>query len=64
MNDKPQDDKTQDDKTPDWPPRRSAVGLPEGELGYGSTGQLWAVNNGQWIRVRLGKQTTSRTLES
>lgn len=36
---------------PDWPPARSAVGLPDGERAYGSTGQLFEVENGRWKRV-------------
>jgi hypothetical protein len=41
-----------ENEMPDWPPRASAIGLPDGERRYGSTGQLFEVNNGQWIRVR------------
>ncbi len=37
---------------PDWPPQVSAVGLLDGERRHGSTGQLFEVKNGQWIRVR------------
>lgn len=40
------------DEMPDWPPMRSATGLPDGEQGHGSTGQLFEVKNGQWVRVR------------
>jgi hypothetical protein len=35
---------------PDWPPQISAVGLPDGERRYGSTGQSFEVKNGQWVR--------------
>jgi len=37
---------------PDWPPQSSASKLPEGTLKYGSTGQLWEVRGGVWVRVR------------
>jgi hypothetical protein len=37
---------------PDWPPQRSAVDLPDGERGTGSTGQLFEVKNGRWERVK------------
>lgn len=36
--------------TPDWPPRASAIGLPDEHSSHGSTGQFWIVKNGQWIR--------------
>lgn len=36
---------------PDWPPRMSAVGLPDGHLCRGSTGQTFEVRNGQWTRL-------------
>ena len=36
---------------PDWPPRMSAIGLREGTLCRGSTGQTWEVRNGQWARL-------------
>ncbi len=39
-------------KFPDWPPTISAIGLAEGERRQGSTGQLWEVNNHQWVRAR------------
>jgi hypothetical protein len=38
---------------PDWPPRISAVGLPDGYLQRGSTGQTFEVKNGQWVRIFL-----------
>lgn len=40
------------DRQPDWPPRRSAVGLPDGERRHGSTGQLFEVKNGRWERLK------------
>jgi len=46
------DKKPQEHEAPDWPPRRSAVGLPDGERGYGSTGQSFIVKDGQWIRIQ------------
>ncbi len=49
---------------PDWPPRGSAVGLPDGEFKYGSTGQLFEVKNGQWIRARGGRPRTNRQKRS
>ena len=39
-----------EEQTPDWPPASSAVGLADGVRRYGSTGQLWEVKGGQWIR--------------
>ena len=36
---------------PDWPPRMSAAGLPDGYLQRGSTGQTFEVRNGQWCRL-------------
>lgn len=42
-------------EAPDWPPMRSAIGLPDGECAYGSTGQLFEVKNGRWERVRNQK---------
>lgn len=38
-------------ETPDWPPRGSAVGLPDGTKRHGSTGQLWETRNGRWVRI-------------
>ena len=38
---------------PDWPPRMSAIGLREGSLARGSTGQTWEARNGQWVRLFL-----------
>ncbi len=42
---------------PDWPPRRSAIGLPDGEQAHGSTGQLFRFKGGRWERVRTVKVT-------
>lgn len=39
------------DEQPDWQPRASAIGLPDGHQRHGSTGQLWEVRSGQWVRV-------------
>lgn len=33
---------------PDWPPRGSAIRLPDGHRQHGSTGQLWEVQGGRW----------------
>lgn len=41
-----------DDAFPDWPPQTSASTRAEGERAYGSTGQLFIVQNRQWVRVR------------
>lgn len=38
-------------RAPDWPPAGSAIGLPDGARGRGSTGQTWEVKNGQWVRL-------------
>ena len=38
---------------PDWPPHMSAVGLRDGTLAKGSTGQTFEVRNGQWCRTFL-----------
>lgn len=35
---------------PDWLPAASAVGRPDGEIGYGSTGQMFTVKKHQWVR--------------
>lgn len=35
----------------DWPPRSSAWQLPEGTKRYSSTGQLWRVESGRWLRI-------------
>lgn len=45
---------------PDWPPRKSAYQLAEGTRGRGSTGQLFEVTNGQWVRIwdELGEAGT------
>lgn len=40
-------------QTPDWPPKGSAIGLPDGTQQRGSTGQLFEVRNGQWVRVQI-----------
>lgn len=42
---------------PDWPPQASAIGLPEGERRYGSTGQLFEVKNGRWERLPIKLRT-------
>lgn len=34
-----------------WPPRDSASSYSEGHQQRGSTGQLWQVHQGQWVRV-------------
>jgi hypothetical protein len=39
---------------PDWPPRSSAFNWPEGTRRHGSTGQLWEVKDGIWVRVDPG----------
>jgi hypothetical protein len=36
---------------PDWPPRMSATGLPDGYLCRGSTGQTFEVREQQWVRM-------------
>lgn len=36
---------------PDWPPRMSALGLPNHYLCRGSTGQTFEAINGQWVRI-------------
>lgn len=36
---------------PDWPPRMSATGMPDGYLCRGSTGQTFEVRDGQWTRL-------------
>lgn len=43
---------------PDWPPRSSAGDYPEGTRKPGSTGQLWQVRNGQWVRLTAPKLAT------
>jgi hypothetical protein len=48
-------DKTQHD-VQDWPPMRSAAGLLDGTQSYGSTGQLFEVKNGQWVRVTINAE--------
>lgn len=35
----------------DWPPMRSALGLPDGTRQHGSAGQPWQVRNGVWVRM-------------
>ena len=42
-----------DDNQPDWPPSSSAAAHPEGTRKYGSTGQLWQVRSGQWVRLTM-----------
>lgn len=34
-----------------WPPRDSASSYSEGHQKRGSTGQLWQVHQGKWVRV-------------
>jgi hypothetical protein len=34
-----------------WPPRASASDFEDGHRAYGSTGQLFEVVNGRWVRV-------------
>jgi hypothetical protein len=36
---------------PDWPPRDTASQYPEGYAKRGSTGQLFEVKYGRWVRV-------------
>ena len=36
---------------PNWPPRMSAMGLPDGYLCRGSTGQTFEVREQQWVRL-------------
>lgn len=43
------------DEAPDWPPQGSAWRFQEGHRQHGSTGQLFEVQNGQWVRIRVGK---------
>lgn len=38
----------------DWPPRASAVDLPDGERRRGSTGQMFEAKGGQWIWLNEG----------
>jgi len=45
---------------PDWPPRASASVFPDGHQSYGSTGQLFEVKNGQWVRVREPNKTKGK----
>lgn len=46
-------DRGQDDsRVPDWEPRGSAVGVPDGERRAGSTGQTFEARDGRWVRVR------------
>ena len=40
---------------PEWPPQASAVGLAEGTMRHGSTGQLFEVKNGRWERASGGR---------
>jgi hypothetical protein len=44
-----------EDEMPNWPPADSAWRHPEGTRKHGSTGQLFEVQIGQWVRVRTGK---------
>lgn len=41
-------------ETPDWPPAGSASDFPNGHEQRSSTGQIWRVVSGQWVRVRAG----------
>ena len=41
---------------PDWPPRVSATGLREGHRRFGSTGQLFEVRNGRWVRIKKANE--------
>lgn len=43
------------DEMPDWPPAGPAWMRSEGAFAYGSTGQKFVVQNGQWLRVRKPK---------
>lgn len=36
---------------PDWPSKASASDYPEGTRKAGSTGQVWQVRDGQWVRL-------------
>lgn len=36
---------------PDWPPKTSAIGLPNGTHRMSSVGQLWFVLDGAWARI-------------
>ncbi len=49
-----------DDDTPDWPPAASANSYPEGTRKHGSTGQLWQVRSGQWVRLKAPKLAQER----
>ena len=40
------------DFLPDWPPRISAIGLKDGHRRFGSTGQLFEVRDGRWVRIK------------
>lgn len=45
------------DNAPDWPPRGSAYGLPDGMRQRSSVGQLWETKDGRWVRISIS--TTS-----
>lgn len=36
---------------PDWPPRISALGIPNGTRRKGSTGQTFEARDGSWLRI-------------
>lgn len=46
------DRREDDSRAPDWEPRGSAVGVPNGERRNGSTGQVFEARDGRWVRVR------------
>lgn len=43
---------TTGDHAPDWPPQASAIGLRDGHRRFGSTGQLFEVRDGRWVRIK------------
>ena len=49
---------------PDWPPRMSAIDLPDHYLCRGSTGQLFEVQNGQWVRMNPTRQQIKASLDA
>ena len=49
---------------PDCPPQTSALGLPDGAWGYGSTGQLFEAKDGQWIRCLPGAPEFTKPLKA
>jgi hypothetical protein len=42
---------SEDANAPDWPPMMSATRLRNGLRRHGSTGQLFEVQNKQWVRI-------------